>query len=368
MITLADVLARHGHRYLTLFGDKIPAVHRQAMRDILNCRVPDVGGRTWLCKSCQKTVYSYHSCNNRSCPQCQHHKSRDWLASQQGKLLPVDYFMVTFTLPAELRQLARSNQKRIFNIFFKTASASLIKLGRDPRFVGGDLAMIGVLQTWTRTKEYHPHIHFIVPGVALDRAGKTLCFPKKKFLVRQEPLGIIFRAKFRDELIRAGLATKVAPSIWKKAWIVNFEEVGNGSTALTYLAPYLFNGAISNRSIVACDDHSVTFCYKDSDSGHFKNMTLEAMEFLRRILQHVLPKGFKRIRAYGFLAPKCHRQLRKMAELLNQPIPLKAKTPKPTAGFKCPCCGCAMTLIDQVPRMRGPPLEVLLGFTERRAV
>lgn len=147
-----------------------------------------------------------------------------------------------------------------------------------------------------------------------------------------------------------------------------FRGVGNGSAALTYLVPYLFNGAISNRSIVSCDEHSVAFCYKDSDSGQFKTMSLEAMEFLRRILQHVLPKGFQRIRYYGFLATKCQKKLRKVAGLLNHPIPLPSKTPKIRAGFKCPCCGRDMVLMEEVPRQRGPPLKALLAYPERRVV
>jgi len=182
--TLAEVLARHGPGYLRSYGNKIPEVQRQAIRDIIRCRDPSAGGHTWFCEGCQKLHFTFHSCNNRNCPQCQHHKAEIWLAAQQRNLLPVEYFMVTFTLPRELRNLAYAHQKTVFNLFFQTAAASLIKLGRDPRFLGGDLAMIGVLQTWARNKDYHPHIHFIVPGVALDQTGTRLLFPQTGFLLR----------------------------------------------------------------------------------------------------------------------------------------------------------------------------------------
>jgi hypothetical protein len=274
--------------------------------------------------------------------------------------------MATFTLPEELRPLAKAHPKIIYDRLFKSASASLVKLGRDPKYLGGDPGMIGVLQTWDRQKNFHPHIHFILPGVALHPKGKRLCFSKKDFLIRTEPLANIFRAKLKDALLEAGLAASAPPGVWRKKWVVNIKAVGSGLSAFKYLVFYLFGGAISNRSLVSCTDQTVSIRYQDRTTGQAKTLSLDPLEFIRRILQHVPPKGFQRVRYYGFLASRSRGAFEKIADLLGHLMPVKsAKVP---FVFKCPRCGKSMRLTDETPRMRGPPLEEVLGLISKRKV
>jgi hypothetical protein len=162
MLELADIFRLHGPDYRAKFGARMLPSHRRAMQDIEQCRTKAFGGQLYYCAPCDEQRYSYHSCKNRHCPKCQNGQANQWLEEQKSLLLPVPYFMVTFTLPAELRAVARSNQQLLYNLLFRTSSQALLQLAQDPRFVGGRLGMLGVLQTWTRDLRYHPHIHYIV--------------------------------------------------------------------------------------------------------------------------------------------------------------------------------------------------------------
>src|SRR6266508_6934203 len=202
MVEVADIFRLHGPAYREKFGDRMLPSHLRAMQDIEQCRTATLGGQLYYCDQCDAQRYSYHSCKNRHCPKCGNEQANDWLAAQQNLLLPINYFLVTFTLPAELRALARSNQKLIYNLLFRASSAALLKLAEDPRFVGGQIGMVGVLQTWTRDLRYHPHVHFIVTGGGPLQGGDSAPLWKSArpdFLVHEHPLAIIFRAKLRDE-------------------------------------------------------------------------------------------------------------------------------------------------------------------------
>lgn len=333
--------------------------HKKAIQDIMLCRTHHLGGHKWLCKKCNKIHYSYHSCKNRHCPQCQNEKATQWLDKQKQYLLPVPYFMVTFTLPQELRCLTRSNQKTIYSIFFKTSSEALKELAKDPRFIGGEIGMIGILQTWTQKMAYHPHIHYIIPGIALSDNGKSLLYPKNNFLIHHKPLAKLFKSKFKNKLQKNNLLQKVPPSAWYKKWVVDVEEVGNGTGALKYLSPYLFRVAISNKNILSCKNERVTFRYKERETKEYKSITLPAMKFIRRFLQHILPKGFQKIRYYGFLANGNKAKLETIFKLLNIKPKSKKEKPKKPFIFHCPDCGSEMTLIYSSNRLRGPPLIIL---------
>jgi hypothetical protein len=171
VIELADIFRRYGPQYREKYGERMPPSHRQAMAAIERCRTEALGGHVYTCDACEETVYSYHSCKNRHCPKCQNEAAEQWLVEQQDLLLPTPYFMVTFTLPADLKQLARSNQKSLYNILFRTSAAALQQLAQDPRFVGGQIGMVGVLHTWARDLSYHPHVHYLVPGGGLAADG-----------------------------------------------------------------------------------------------------------------------------------------------------------------------------------------------------
>jgi hypothetical protein len=234
-------------------------------------------------------------------------------------LLPVNYFLVTFTLPQELRALARSNQKLSYNLLFRAASQALLKLAHDPRFVGGRLGMVGVLHTWTRQLIYHPHVHFIVTGGGLTDDGRWRA-ARADFLVPVKALSKIFRAKFRDQLKKTQLFAAVEARVWQQDWVVHSQPVGNGAAAFKYLAPYIFRVALSNHRLVKFAAGHLTFKYKESATEQIKSCTLTAEEFIRRFLQHVLPDRFVKVRYYGLLSPRHRHLLQRLKLLLATPL------------------------------------------------
>jgi hypothetical protein len=331
------------------------------MEDIEQCRTEALGGHAYYCQTCDEHHYSYHSCNNRHCPKCQNHQAEEWLASQRDLLLPVVHFMVTFTLPDELRTLARSHQKALYNILFRSSATALQALARDPRFIGGIIGMMGVLQTWRRDMGYHPHIHYLVPGGGLSCDGSKWISCRDNFLLPDKPLAILFRAKFRDELEKTDLILQVNPEVWKKDWVVDCEPVGSGEEASRYLAPYIFRVAITNNRIRKLEQGEVTFEYKQSATGELKSSTIKAEEFIRRFLSHVLPDGFIKVRYYGFMASGNRHLLERVRCLLGaDPADPREKSSldfKEQADLpRCPKCGSILILVDTIkPGSRQPP-------------
>jgi len=358
-MTLADIFHRHGAEYLKRFGNHMLPSHKKAMRDIILCRSEYLGWHEWFCEHCQRIHYTYNPCKNRSCPQCQNDKCDQWIIKQKDLLLPVEYFLVTFTIPQQLRRFARSHQKKFYNILFQTSAHSLKTLAKDPRFLGGEIGMIGVLQTWTNTLEIHPHIHYIVPGIALSFDQKRIMYSKEQFLMHVKPLSRLFRRFFKEALKKAGLLHLIPAQVWTQDWVVNSKSVGNGIPAIKYLARYMYRIALSNKNILSCKNGNVIFRYKDNDTKEQKKMILPVIEFIRRFLQHVLPKGFQKVRYFGFLHPK-NKNTFNLAQLL-----LKAKCTLPENVkpedyfFKCPVCGRPMVLIKRSDGKRAPPLNQL---------
>jgi hypothetical protein len=358
VIELAEIFRQHGPAYREKFKGRIPASHLKAMAAIEQCRTEALGGRVYTCDPCDESLYSYHSCKNRHCPKCQNEAGQQWLERQQALLLPVPYFMVTFTLPEGLRSLARSNQRLMYNLLFQTSAAALQELAHDPRFVGGQIGFVGVLQTWSRDLTYHPHVHYLVPGGGLSADGQSWLHARNAFFVHVKPLSRLFRAKFRAALQQAGLAQQVPPQVWRQEWVVHCQPVGTGETALKYLAPYIFRVALSNRRILKLQEGQVTFRYRDN-SRHWQTRTLPVEEFIRRFLQHVLPKGFQKVRYYGFFAPgQRHRlgQVRTLFKLAAPPLASASRTQaNPSAHpprILCPTCGQPMRLSQTLPRQQ----------------
>jgi ribosomal protein L37AE/L43A len=357
MLEVAVIFRLHGPAYREQFGDRLLPSHRRAMQDIENCRTESLGGQLYFCSQCQERRYSYHSCKNRHCPKCQNEQANDWLAEQQNLLLPIHHFLVTFTLPAELRALARSHQKTIYNLLFRASAAALQQLAHDPRFVGGRLGMVGVLHTWTRQLLYHPHVHYIVTGGGLTNDGRWRS-SRKDFLVPVKALSPIFRAKFRDALKLTELFAQVPARVWHKDWVVHSEPVGSGSQAFQYLAPYIFRVAISNNRLRSLQQGRVTFSYKESATDKLKSCSVTAEEFIRRFLQHLLPPRFIKVRYYGLLSPAHRQLLLKARHLLSASSKLKSldlKTTHSRALLSCPHCGRPLTLLSTLaPRGRAP--------------
>ncbi|NCF69821.1 MAG: IS91 family transposase [Chloroflexi bacterium] len=362
MIEIAEIFRRYGPEYRKKFGERMPLRHRQAMAAIEQCRTEALGGHVYHCEACDEALYSYHSCKNRHCPKCQNETAEQWLVEQRELLLPTSYFMVTFTLPADLKQLARSNQKIVYNILFRTSAAALQQLAQDPRFVGGQIGMVGVLHTWTRDLSYHPHVHYLVPAGALAPDGQRWLAARQDFLVHVKPLSILFRAKFRDELKKTALFDLIPAEAWTKDWVVHCQPVGSGVAALKYLAPYIFRVAISNNRILDLRDDRVIFRYKDSDTGETRRCIVTAEEFIRRFLQHVLPRGFVKVRYYGFFSHGNRHLLNQIRRLLGnantakQTIPQQAHLAPQDRALRCPKCGEAMRLVETLqPKRHRPP-------------
>jgi Putative transposase/Transposase zinc-binding domain len=337
------------------------------MEAIENCRTEALGGQVYHCSPCNQYRYSYHSCQNRHCPKCRNDDANSWLARQQQLLLPVPHFLVTFTLPDPLRRLARSHQKLVYNLLFRASAAALQRLARDPRFVGGQLGLVGVLQTWTRDLRYHPHIHYLVPagGLAVD-GQQWLPAKHPKFLVPVKALANIFRAKFRDALQKTPLYRQVPPLTWKQDWVVDCEPVGSGQAALRYLAPYVFRVALSNNRILKLKNGQVTFRYQDGQTKTHKLATLEAQEFIRRFLQHVLPRGLQKVRYFGFFRSQQRQQLQQIRACLAVPACAKDSRPEPLPSddtpnepgpklIRCPQCQRPMQLAQELPRHKLTP-------------
>ena len=360
MVEVAEIFRRHGPEYLAKYGERMPRAHLRAMRDIEQCRTPVLGGQVYVCTKCDERRYSYHSCKNRHCPKCGNDQAERWLEEQKELLLPMAHFLVTFTLPEELRRVVRSNQKTLYSILFRASSEALQKLARDERFVGGRVGMVGVLHTWTRALIYHPHVHYIVTGGGFSEKGEWKR-SREDFLVPVRALSVIFRAKFRDLLKKTELFDQVDARVWKKEWVVHLEAVGTGEAAFKYLAPYVFRVAISNSRILKLQDGRVTFKYKDSATDRMKFATVSAEEFMRRFLQHVLPDRFVKVRYYGLLSPGNRHLLKPVREALGARA--IDSTPRTEDGathrqelLRCPSCGSEMKLIGTLSaRGREPP-------------
>jgi hypothetical protein len=366
MSELADIFRQFGPAYRDKHSEHLLPSHLAVMRAIEACRTEALGGQVYHCATCDETWYCYHSCKNRHCPKCQQQAAQVWLEQQQSLLLPVPYFLVTFTLPASLRDVARRKQKLVYNLFFRASAVALQALARDPRFVGGQIGCMGVLQTWTRDLRYHPHIHYLVPGGGLAADGQRWLASDRKFLVRVEPLARLFRGKMRAGLRKAGLLAQVPPAAWRQDWVVDCRSVGRGQTALKYLAPYIFRVALSNKRIVSVHDGKVTFAYREGETGRRRLRIVTAEEFIRLFLQHVLPKGFVKVRYYGLLAPGNRHWLRQAQALLGVPCQsalscaaAKQDEERETQAHVvlCPRCGQPLQLVQSIrPVMQQPAL------------
>lgn len=316
---LADVARRHGPAYRKQHGGAVLPSHLRALDDIMQCRTPTLGGHLGVCARCAQQHILFHSCRNRACPRCGFDATEQWLDRQRALVLPVPYFHITFTLPSELRRLVRSHQRVMVGILFRTAYDALAELCADERHLGGRIGALAVLHTWTRALVYHPHIHMLVPAGAVDAQNTWRPARKrgrKLYLVPQRALAKLFAGKFLAAA-RKALPEEDIPDIEQRTkWIVAIRRVEPGPEAvLSYLGRYVHRTALSDSALLAVNDTTVTFRYRDSRTRQFKTMHLPADEFLRRFLQHVLPKGLHRVRAYGLIHPN-HRTLLRRLQLL----------------------------------------------------
>ena len=336
MLEVADIFRAAGPELCARLA-VLPS-QKRAVQAILKCRTPALGGQVYGCEQCAKLHFSYHSCGNRHCPKCQGQRTESWLEKQRRRLLPCPYYLLTFTLPSELRALARSEQKLAYGLLLSAAAASIQKLCRDPQWLGTQPALLGVLHTWTRAMLYHPHAHFLVSAGGLSADGQQWVPAKNpKFLVPVRALSRIFRAKVRDGLKAAGKGPSVPAQAWKQEWVVHAQHAGRGQKVLDYLGRYVFRIAITHSRLESLQDGQVTFRYRDNRTQQIKHVRLPVAEFILRFLQHVLPRGLAKVRHYGLASAACGQRLAAaMALLLATAAPAPNPESQPLSSGEVP--------------------------------
>jgi len=369
MPTVAAVVRRFAAAYRERAEPTLLPSHRRALRDVAACRTAALGGHVTQCDACGAEHYVYHSCRNRSCPTCYGAATADWLAAREAELLPVPYFHVVFTLPSELRDVVRSHQRILLHALMTTAAEALLTLARDPHYVGGTLGILAVLHTWTRALIYHPHVHCLVPGGALvqlarapNAPGRALTWrpARGNFLVPVRALSVRFRARFLARLRRALPNVPVPPAVRQKPWVVYCKPTVQGSAlVLRYLARYVHRVAISDARIQRITADGVTFSYQDAARQQWRTMTLPGVEFLRRFLQHVLPRGFHKVRYYGLWRPsaaplRLALQEQLAARSAARPRAVCDTIDRSSSRDNCMRCGRGtLQLVRRLPRLPG---------------
>ena len=372
---VADIIRTAGGSFIEKNRSWLTGSHLKVLSAIERCRTAALGGHRDQCSRCGHTVaISYNSCRNRHCPKCQTNARDKWLAARTGELLPVPYVHVVFTLPHELAPLAFHNKKILYTLLFRTSAATLLEIAADPKHLGAEIGFLSVLHTWGQNLLHHPHVHCVIPAGGLSPDHQSWVHPRYPFFLPVRVLSRVFRGKFVAGLKRAyqkgdlclpGSLKPLAQgrtfrsllrSLFRKDWIVYAKPpFGGPQHVLHYLARYTHRVAISNHRLADFKDGKVTFRWKDYAHGNKRRlMTVTAEEFLRRFLLHTLPRGFVRIRFFGFLA---NRQRAGLLTLCRQTLetnprphsPSPPTAPQPTCGtWTCPLCGGPMFVIERL--------------------
>jgi hypothetical protein len=351
MIRLSALIEQFEQPFLAQYGDRLRPEQRQALTAMKVCRTALSPKMQAYCPACEEQLFVPHSCGHRLCPHCQHHESQLWLDRQVKALVPGDYFLLTFTLPAEFRSQALAHPRSFYGWMMQCAWQTLLTFSRHDKQLQGMPGAVAVLHTHSRRLDYHPHVHWVVPAATID-TEKRLWRTKvgKYYLFNHKALAKVFRAKMLACITEAGLNL---PECHPRQWVVDCKHVGSGQKALVYLGRYLYRGVLQEKDILACDHGQVTFRYRNSKTRRSETRALPGADFLWLLLQHVLPKGFRRARNFGFLHPNSKRliQLLRLLFKLDPGRAFEAVKPRPSP--LCPCCGGPMTIVRT--RLR-PPL------------
>jgi hypothetical protein len=343
MSTFIDLLRQHHQALETQYSSQLSNDMRRAIYAMLMCKTAQQRQSLWACNHCEHHERTPLSCGHRNCPQCQQNTTSQWLARQKAKRLPVDYFMVTFTLPFELRVLARRRPKALYQLMFSVTSSILKDFATNQGL--GDIGFTSVLHTHSRRRELHPHLHIIVANGGYDPKRKQWRKGKKGYLFNEFALAKVWRARVFDAINKHPDLSLVNIKIMPTKWVVDCKKVGHGLPALKYLSRYLYRGVLPDKDIIISDARAdkdkVTFRYKDSTTNKMTIRTLPILNFLMLILQHVLPKGLQRVRDYGLLSSGA-KKLRLIIQLLLLPIHDWLKPTQETTTIRasriCPCC------------------------------
>jgi hypothetical protein len=380
-LEVADIFRDHGTAWRRANAGHVSLDQMKVMSAIERCRTAALGGHVARCEKCSHTLIAYNSCRNRHCPKCQGAAAKEWLAEREADLLPVPYFHVVFTLPAQISDIAYQNKAVIYDLLFKASAETMLTIAADRKRLGARIGITAVLHTWGSALVHHPHIHMIVPGGGISLDGKHWVSSRPRYFLPVPVLSRLFRRLFLEKLVaahdagrlcffgdhivlaaRKAFASYLAP-LRKINWCVYTKAPFGGPKAvLAYLSRYTHRVAISNRRLIALDSRGVTFRYKDyraDGRARYKIMTLATHEFIRRFLIHVLPGGFHRIRHYGLFASASRAEnIARARQLLNAPAPqTRSDGAKPTErddpatrSHPCPCCGGRMITIETFER------------------
>jgi hypothetical protein len=378
-LEVADIFRDFGPAWRQANAGHMSLGQLKVMAAIERCRTAALGGHVARCQDCAYTAIAYNSCRNRHCPKCLGAAAKQWLADRQAELLPVPYFHVVFTLPTAIAELAYQNKAVVYDLLFKAASETVLRIAADPKHLGARIGITAVLHTWGSTMIHHPHLHMVVPGGGISLDGSRWISCRPRFFLPVPVFSKLFRGLMLAKLLaahkagrlqffnqyahlaeRKAFARHLAPLRRRKWYVYSKPPFGGPEAVLAYLSRYTHRVAISNRRLIACDKDGVSFNYKDyraDGRARHKVMTLATNEFIRRFLVHVLPKGFHRIRHYGLLAKSsCAENLARARELLAVPTPQAepddASRPDdpPTNSHSCPCCGGRMRIIEVFER------------------
>lgn len=355
MMRLATLIERFEPALLAQYGDRLRPEQRLALAAMQRCRTARSPRMQAQCPTCAEPVFVPHSCGHRLCPHCQHHESQRWLERQIQALVPGPYFLVTLTLPAEFRPLARAHPRPVFDGLMQCAWQTLRSFSRNDPQLHGTPGAVMVLHTHSRRLDFHPHVHCVMPAAAID-AERRLWRSKtgRRYLFNHNALAKVFRAKLLDALTAAGLTL---PRRHPRLWVVDVKPVGSGEKALVYLGRYLYRGVLQEKDILACENGQVTFRFRNSKTRRTETRTLPGADFLWRLLQHVLPKGFHRARHFGFLHPNSKRLIQLVQRLLKLDLARALATLKPRPPLRCPCCGGPMIIVRTGLRPRPIPTQ-----------
>ena len=366
MIRLASIIQTFEAEFLADYADSLLASQRRALSALATCRTSAAPSMLARCEDCDHSELVAHSCGHRSCPHCQHHESQRWLERQLQRQVPATYFLITFTLPASLRALAWAHQRTLYDLMMRCGWETLRTFAHNDPQLQGEAGAIAVLHTHSRALEHHPHVHIVMPAAAIEpkrrlwrtKKAKTKAGGKGGYLFSHKALAKVFRGKLLAAITGAGLTL---PGSYPLGWVVDCKCVGNGEKALVYLGRYLYRGVIREQDILACENGQVTFRYRHAKRKCWEYRTLQGAQFLALILRHVLPKGFRRARNFGFLHPNSKRSITLLHSLFGLPVKRAPGDENPRPRLRCRCCGGPMVIVQTCIPPRAGPIPVLVA-------
>lgn len=356
MMRLADIVSQYAPALLEQYGHELLPSQLKALSAFQLCRSAAAPKMLLSCDGCEQTSWLPHSCGNRHCPQCQAHESQRWIDKQLQKLVPGEYFMITFTLPAQFRSLVWGHQRVLYELITHNAWMTVNTFSQNDKKLRGTTGAVTVLHTHNRRLDFHPHVHLVMPSVAFDARQRLWRNKNSGYLFCHKALAKVFRAKMLGGIKQAGLKL---PNSYPEEWVVDCKAVGSGQKALVYLGRYLYRGVLPEKHILSNRDGNVMFRYQNSETRKMETRTLNGVDFLRKILLHILPKGFRRARNFGFLHP--NSKLVKLVQMIKQVV---IPPPKPRPAVSCTCCGKPMRIVRTRVKCAGDALRSLVPIRE----